>query len=67
MVICKKCGKETRVVCLCGHCPECNGTSRIMNEELKRIIEREKEKLKEKENHYKKGKLALKRLRGRLG
>ena len=41
MVICKKCGKKTNVVCICGHCPECNGTSKIMNDELKRLIKEE--------------------------
>ena len=43
-MICKKCGKETNVVCLCGHCPECNGTSKMMNDELKKFIEEEKTK-----------------------
>lgn len=31
---CKKCGKETNVVCICGICPKCNGMEDILKEEF---------------------------------
>jgi len=40
MTICSKCGKETNVICICGFCPKCNGTSKMMNVELKRLIDK---------------------------
>lgn len=48
MVKCKKCGKETRVICLCGVCPDCNGIAKDMEEDYQRFLEK-----------YKSGKLII--------
>ena len=32
MTRCKQCNKETRVICICGLCPSCNGTEERINE-----------------------------------
>ena len=32
MVKCKQCKKETRIVCLCGLCPSCNGSEDRLRE-----------------------------------
>jgi len=40
---CKKCGKETKIVCICGICPKCNGTDKIMKEDFDKFINKLKE------------------------
>lgn len=35
---CKKCGKETMIVCLCGICPKCNGTEEKMKKGFDEFI-----------------------------
>ena len=35
---CKKCGENSKVLCICGYCPKCNGTNEIVKEHLKELI-----------------------------
>lgn len=48
---CKVCGKETRVICLCGFCPEC--INRFGHDECHNIVkQKEQENNKPRETDY---------------
>ena len=44
-MICKKCNKETNIVCICGICPECNGILGFKKEEIENSFQEYKNKI----------------------
>ena len=38
---CKKCKKDSSVLCICGVCPKCNGTEEIMKMQFDAIMKKE--------------------------